>query len=315
MIAGTSDAGYDYTTFCSHVHCEFKPDSAGSWRTRVSHSGHEEYGNKHLCKHGMHVEGKCGCECFDESFGLDFQLSSGTFSMIQQSSGSSTPYAICAEVAAAGDFGIIAAATHGQTVSQNCNSGFTTDVVGSKTCTHGVFSGADPTCTATAAPTKAPTDAPTDPPVSLMENCPEGIWGASSTAVQQGATAALSSTGYAYSCGIPGSCFSSVLCKPGQSSCNSQATPGCYTSLALAKAQCDVTSNCYAVWNKDYGSSSSYGNCFQMRTTGSSQGGPGVNAPLTQFESNHADGCGGNYFNWGYTYVKDNGGYDLTGHI
>jgi hypothetical protein len=52
-----------------------------------------------------------------------------------------------------------------------------------------------------------------------------------------------------------------------------------------------------------------------MRTTGTSQGGPGVNAPLTQFESNHADGCGGNYFNWGYTYVKDNGGYDLTGHI
>jgi hypothetical protein len=52
-----------------------------------------------------------------------------------------------------------------------------------------------------------------------------------------------------------------------------------------------------------------------MRTSGSSQGQPGVNAPLTQFESNHDDGCGGNYYNWGYTYVKDNGGFDLTGHI
>jgi hypothetical protein len=58
----------------------------------------------------------------------------------------------CAEVAAAGDFGIIAAATHGETVSQNCNSDFTTDVVGSKTCTHGVFSGTNPTCTAAALP-------------------------------------------------------------------------------------------------------------------------------------------------------------------
>jgi hypothetical protein len=30
MIAATSDDGYDYTIFCSHVHCEFKPDSDGS---------------------------------------------------------------------------------------------------------------------------------------------------------------------------------------------------------------------------------------------------------------------------------------------
>jgi hypothetical protein len=52
-----------------------------------------------------------------------------------------------------------------------------------------------------------------------------------------------------------------------------------------------------------------------MRTSGTTQGGPGVNARLTQFESKSPDGCGGNYFNWGCTYVKDNGGFDLTGHI
>lgn len=64
-----------WTSFCSHVHCEqhSHQDEKGNARpvTRV-HTHHEEkYGKKHICKFGMHHEEKCGCECFDESIGMD----------------------------------------------------------------------------------------------------------------------------------------------------------------------------------------------------------------------------------------------------
>ena len=67
------------TTYCSHVYCvhsrEGSPESmkyGNAKVTRVHHSSDEKYGVRHICRHGMHKENKCGCECFDEAVDLDF---------------------------------------------------------------------------------------------------------------------------------------------------------------------------------------------------------------------------------------------------
>jgi len=60
----------DFTSTCSHIHCITK--SVGDARgkvTRVHHHRMEQYGSTHVCKYQMHVKGKCGCECFDETAG------------------------------------------------------------------------------------------------------------------------------------------------------------------------------------------------------------------------------------------------------
>jgi hypothetical protein len=44
-----------YTSMCSHVHCKFHERKQV---VQVHHHREETYGNKHLCKHGLHVEGK-----------------------------------------------------------------------------------------------------------------------------------------------------------------------------------------------------------------------------------------------------------------
>ena len=69
--------GDRWSTYCSHVQCEMREHmfADNGDGVLVHHSHLEQFGNRHICKEGMHREGKCGCECFDEMFGLGFQLS------------------------------------------------------------------------------------------------------------------------------------------------------------------------------------------------------------------------------------------------
>lgn len=60
--------GSDFTSTCSHVKCSFNTEHTN---VQVHHNSLEQHGNKHICKHGMHTEGKCGCECYDETAGLE----------------------------------------------------------------------------------------------------------------------------------------------------------------------------------------------------------------------------------------------------
>jgi hypothetical protein len=54
-----------------------------------------------------------------------------------------------------------------------------------------------------------------------------------------------------------------------------------------------------------------------MRKNNANQGAPGVNAPLTEMGKHGiANQCGNsNAHKWGYTYMKDTGGYNLAGRI
>jgi hypothetical protein len=77
----TSSDGLSTTT-CSHTKCVMTPyheidrdgnqinTSPGHKLVKVLHHNAEHYGNKHVCFVDMHIKGKCGCECFDEAFGL-----------------------------------------------------------------------------------------------------------------------------------------------------------------------------------------------------------------------------------------------------
>ena len=67
--------GDRWSTYCSHVQCEMREHmfADNGDGVLVHHSHLEQFGNRHICKEGMHKEGKCGCECFDEMFGLGFQ--------------------------------------------------------------------------------------------------------------------------------------------------------------------------------------------------------------------------------------------------
>ena len=69
------------TTTCSHTRCvmaAYTPGevvggpeySNGHHFVQVMHHNEESYGNKHVCRRDMHEVGKCGCECFDEAYGL-----------------------------------------------------------------------------------------------------------------------------------------------------------------------------------------------------------------------------------------------------
>jgi hypothetical protein len=54
-----------------------------------------------------------------------------------------------------------------------------------------------------------------------------------------------------------------------------------------------------------------------MRSNNPNQGAPGDNAAMTEYGRHGIAGqCGNsNVGNWGYTYMKDDGGYDLSGQI
>jgi len=61
----------NYTTTCSHVHCltqDHYESGVLHHVIKVQHHNDEEYGHKHICKHGLHEHNMCGCECFDETF-------------------------------------------------------------------------------------------------------------------------------------------------------------------------------------------------------------------------------------------------------
>jgi hypothetical protein len=55
---------HKYTSTCSHVHC-LNIDGV----TQVHSHRLEQYGNKHVCRHGMHRTNHCGCECYTELMG------------------------------------------------------------------------------------------------------------------------------------------------------------------------------------------------------------------------------------------------------
>jgi hypothetical protein len=74
LVQGTAQSGGSFTSYCSHVHCEVvtrKFDTGEAHVVTVHHDQDEKYGHKHFCKHQLHLAGKCGCECFDESAGFD----------------------------------------------------------------------------------------------------------------------------------------------------------------------------------------------------------------------------------------------------
>lgn len=56
------------TSTCSHVYCT--TDKAHP-SVRVHHHNDEVYGNKIVCRPHLHVQEKCGCECYDESLGIE----------------------------------------------------------------------------------------------------------------------------------------------------------------------------------------------------------------------------------------------------
>jgi hypothetical protein len=60
---------YQYSSSCSHVYCVFRHGS-----THVYHHKDEHYGNQHSCRHGMHFEARCGCECYDETAGDNYYM-------------------------------------------------------------------------------------------------------------------------------------------------------------------------------------------------------------------------------------------------
>lgn len=66
-----------------------------------------EMGHKHVCAHDMHVAGKCGCECYDESVGVWEEILSDTArDMVHGSSSSACPvniYGACWYMGQIGD--------------------------------------------------------------------------------------------------------------------------------------------------------------------------------------------------------------------
>lgn len=80
----------EYTTTCSQVHCT---SHAGNVLIHHGTPGMpEDQGTKHVCAHELHVKGKCGCECYDESVGVWEEILSETgLSYVHQSSASKCP--------------------------------------------------------------------------------------------------------------------------------------------------------------------------------------------------------------------------------
>ena len=60
-----------WTSLCTHVHCEQGINDAGHKVTQVHSHSKEKYGHKHLCKMHLHKQDFCGCECYDESMGME----------------------------------------------------------------------------------------------------------------------------------------------------------------------------------------------------------------------------------------------------
>jgi hypothetical protein len=128
-----------------------------------------------------------------------------------------------------------------------------------------------------------------------------------------------SPSGAQYSCGIPGQCMGAYLCPAGVSSCNNLANPGGFDTFDLAKAACDANSACYGIWNKQYpvDTRSSHVNwnnltLWQMHKVPTSSA-PTISAynPAQMTGGVLTPGCN---FYQGFSYLKDNGVYDLMGY-